>query len=161
MTIVLGGRSQTRLIGVHPNLVRVVKRAAQIATSAEDFSVLEGVRSDHQCYINFGKGRTSAQCLAGGCPASYAKPHEAKVTWLKKALSSNHRKKVDGYGHAVDLVPYPLDWNDLKKFDRLADLMMRAAVLEGVHIRWGADWDKDGKPRERGETDSPHFELQE
>ena len=29
----------------------------------------------------------------------------------------------------------------------------------GVPIRWGADWDMDGLPREKGETDSPHFEL--
>ena len=37
--------------------------------------------------------------------------------------------------------------------------MMRAARELKVPIRWGADWDRDGIPREKGETDSPHFEL--
>jgi peptidoglycan L-alanyl-D-glutamate endopeptidase CwlK len=37
--------------------------------------------------------------------------------------------------------------------------MFAAAKELGVPIRWGADWERDGKPRERGVTDSPHFEL--
>ena len=37
--------------------------------------------------------------------------------------------------------------------------MFAAADDLNVAVRWGADWDRDGKPRERGESDSPHFEL--
>ncbi len=37
--------------------------------------------------------------------------------------------------------------------------MFAAAKELGVKIRWGADWDQDGVPREKGESDSPHFEL--
>lgn len=73
------------------------------------------------------------------------------VTWT---LKSNHIT-----GDAVDLIPYPLDWNDLKAFDAIAEAMFKASKELGIPIRWGADWDQDGKPRERGETDSPHFEL--
>ncbi len=65
----------------------------------------------------------------------------------------------DGYGHAVDICPYPVDWSDVKKFDAIAKAMFAAARELGVKIRWGADWDGDGKPRERGESDSPHFEI--
>jgi peptidoglycan L-alanyl-D-glutamate endopeptidase CwlK len=43
MSIVLGQRSLSRLEGVHPDLVRVVKRAAAI--SDLDFTVLEGLRT--------------------------------------------------------------------------------------------------------------------
>lgn len=79
------------------------------------------------------------------------------VTWTK---TSNHfRNAKTGFGHAVDLAPFPIDWNDIARFDRLAALMFRAAAIENVPLRWGADWDRDGKPRERGESDSPHFEL--
>ncbi|WP_203234661.1 M15 family metallopeptidase [Sphingomonas solaris] len=81
------------------------------------------------------------------------------MTWLKNPLNTVHRKQKDGFGHAVDLAPYPIDWNDLSRFDRMAALMMRAAAAEGVRITWGADWDGDGKPREKGESDSPHFQL--
>jgi peptidoglycan L-alanyl-D-glutamate endopeptidase CwlK len=37
--------------------------------------------------------------------------------------------------------------------------MFAAAKELGVSIRWGADWDNDGNYREKGEYDSPHFEL--
>jgi peptidoglycan L-alanyl-D-glutamate endopeptidase CwlK len=52
-----------------------------------------------------------------------------------------------------------VDWNDLAKFDAIALAMFSAASEIGVRLRWGADWDMNGKPRERGESDSPHFEL--
>jgi peptidoglycan L-alanyl-D-glutamate endopeptidase CwlK len=50
-------------------------------------------------------------------------------------------------------------WNNLKSFDQVAAAMRATAKELGIAIRWGADWDNDGKPREKGESDSPHFEL--
>ena len=46
-----------------------------------------------------------------------------------------------------------------KNFDEIAKAMHDAAEELGVQITWGADWDRDGNPRERGESDSPHFQL--
>ena len=152
MAYQLSQKSLDRLKGVDERLVKVVKRAIQL--SSVDFMVLEGVRSKEQCMINYGKGRTAAQCVAKGVPAQYANPSAAKVTWLNDPFASKHVS-----GKAVDLVPYPADWNDLKKFDAIAKAMLQAAKELGVPVRWGADWDNDGKPRERGESDSPHFEI--
>lgn len=142
MPIILGQRSLARLEGVHPDLVRVVMRAAAIATATEDFTVLEGVRTIERQRQLYAQGRTAPGKV---------------VTWT---MNSNHfRNAKTGFGHAVDLAPFPIDWNDIARFDRLGLLMFRAASIEKVSIRWGADWDRDGKPRERGESDSPHFEL--
>ena len=152
MAYQLSQRSLDRLKGVDERLVKVVKRAIQLSNI--DFMVLEGVRSKEQCMINYGKGRTVAQCAAKGVPANSANPSAAKVTWLNNPFASKHVS-----GKAVDLVPYPVDWNDLKKFDAIAKAMLQAAKELGVPVRWGADWDNDGKPRERGESDSPHFEI--
>ncbi len=135
----LGAQSRARLKGVHPQLVRVVERAIELTTV--DFMVLEGVRTPQRQRELYAQGRT--------------KPGPV-VTWT---LTSNHFVKADGFGHAVDLCPWPVDWTDLKKFDAISRAMFAAAEELGVRIRWGADWDRDGKPRERGETDSPHFEL--
>lgn len=165
MTYQFSERSKSRKQGLHPTLGKILDRA--ISISDIDFSVLEGIRSDEQCYVNYGKGRTASQCQAKGVPTKYAQPKLAKVTWLNNPLSSKHRKQKDGYGHAVDVVPYPLDWNDLSKFDKIAKAMFEAerqlkaegAIPAGTNLRWGADWDGDGKPRESGETDSPHFEI--
>lgn len=142
MAFRLGAQSLARLKGVHPQLVRVVQRAIEI--SKVDFMVLEGVRTPQRQRELYAQGRT--------------KPGQI-VTWT---LTSNHFVKSDGFGHAVDLVPWPVDWEGptrFPKFDEISRAMFAAAAELGVKIRWGADWDRDGKPRERGETDSPHFEL--
>ena len=140
MSYALGEKSLLKLAGVHPKLVAVVKHAIQI--SPQDFMVLEGVRSPARQRELYAQGRT--------------KPGNI-VTWT---LTSNHFvNKATGYGHAVDLVPFPVDWNDLTKFNAVARAMMQAAADLNTPIRWGADWDRDGNPREKGESDSPHFEL--
>jgi peptidoglycan LD-endopeptidase CwlK len=139
MTFALGNRSRNNLIGVHPKLVRVVERAIQL--TKQDFMVIEGVRTPARQRELYAQGRT--------------KPGP-KVTWT---MTSNHFVKADGHGHAVDICPWPVDWSDTKKFDAIAKAMFAASEELGIPIRWGADWDRDGKPRERGESDSPHFEL--
>lgn len=135
----LGAKSLERLFGVHPRMVAVVKRAIEL--SEVDFTVLEGVRTPERQAQLYAQGRTEPGQI---------------VTWT---LKSNHFKKADGYGHAVDIAPWPIDWNDTKRFDQMAKAMFAAAKELGTKIRWGADWDQDGTPRERGESDSPHFEL--
>ena len=152
MTFNLSQKSLDRLVGVDERLQRVVKRAIEL--SKQDFMVLEGVRTRQQCMTNYGKGRTIAQCVAKGVPAQYANPNAAKVTWLNNPFASKHVS-----GKAVDLVPYPVDWNDLKKFDVIAQAMLQASKELSIPIRWGADWDNDDKLREKGESDSPHFEI--
>ena len=140
MTFALSARSLARLDGVHPDLKRVVHRA--ILKSEVDFTVLEGVRTPERQRQLYAQGRTRPG---------------PKVTWT---LNSRHFiNPVTGYGHAVDLCPFPVDWSDTTKFDRIAEAMFSAARDLNVPIRWGADWDRDGRPRERGESDSPHFEL--
>ena len=148
----LSARSLERLKGVDERLVRVVKRA--IENTSVDFMVVEGLRTREQCRINYGKGRTALECAAKDIPASYARPALGKVTWLNNPYASKHVT-----GLAVDLLPAPYDWKNLANFDAVAKAMFAAAKELGIVIRWGADWDADGKPRERGETDSPHFEL--
>lgn len=140
MAFVFSKASEKQLEGVHPQLVKVIRRALEVSTV--DFRVLEGVRTPERQKQLYAQGRTA--------------PGQ-KVTWT---LNSNHFvNSKTGYGHAVDLLPAPYDWKDLKNFDAVAKAMFQAAAELGVIIRWGADWDSDGKPRERGESDSPHFEL--
>lgn len=150
----LGRRSLERLQGVHPDLVRVVLRAIELTT--QDFMVLEGVRTDKRQRELYGQGRTAGELVIAGVDPKLAKPGLQKVTWT---LKSNHFKQPDGCGHAVDLVPYPVDWNTISKFDAIADAMAQAAKELGVSIRHGADWNHNGRRREKGESDNPHFEL--
>jgi len=161
-----GDSNKSKIALLHPNFQRVLNRYIEI--SRHDSTIVEGLRTDEQCYINFGKGRTAAQCLAGGCPAKYAQPSLAKVTWLGHALSSNHRKQADGWGHAADIYPYPVslvlgrpDKEWLPIFKEMNEDMIQAAKDVGMagKIRYGADWNGNNVLHERGETDNPHWEY--
>ena len=56
MTFYLGSQSQARLEGVHPDLVKVVKRA--ITATTIDFAVLEGMRTEDSQRKLFQAGAT-------------------------------------------------------------------------------------------------------
>lgn len=130
MAYTLSQRSLDALKGVHPSMIRVVKRAIQI--TGQDFLITCGVRTPAEQAKLYAQGRTTPG---------------PKVTWT---LKSNHFVQKSGYGHAVDLCPFPVDWNDRRKFHVIASAMKQAALAEGVKIVWGGDW---------GTPDLPHFEL--
>lgn len=79
---------------------------------------------------------------------SFAKGH-SKLKWPQ----SKHNKLP---ATAVDAAPYPIDWNNKKRFCVLAGIVKAIAFQKGIKIRWGADWDGDGDP---DDWDFPHFEL--
>lgn len=60
---------------------------------------------------------------------------------------------------AVDVVPYPVDWKNLKRFGYMAGLIRIIAEKHGYTVRWGGDWDSDGETEDQIFHDLPHFEL--
>jgi len=54
---------------------------------------------------------------------------------------------------AVDVAPYPIDWNDIQRFKDFATLVKERASALGIAIRWGGDF--------RTLADYDHFELVE
>ena len=135
MTYKLGTRSKNNLKGVHPDLVKVVEKAIGLTT--QDFTVIEGVRTTKRQQELYAQGRTAPGNIV------------TNVDGVKK--KSNHQVKADRYGHAVDIVPYPVDWDSISKFDNIAVAMKLAACELGVDIVWGGDWENF--------RDYPHFEL--
>lgn len=158
--IILSKKSLERIHTCKPALRTVILEAANTAPPELDFTVLEGVRTREQMCINYGKGRTAGQLAAKRVPAHYARPSEKKVTWLNNPFASAHAADpADGLSKAIDVAPWPIDWNDSKRFELLADHILGTANDLGIMIRWGRDWDMDGRYEEKGETDGPHFEL--
>lgn len=149
-----------KLKGVHPDLVKVVRRAAELTTTP--FKVIDGVRSKEKMWEMYGKGRTASQLRAKGVPVKYAKPKVRKVTWLNNPLGSKHRAHADGYGHAVDVFPAPYTnavWERIDLFEEVAKAMYAAGAELGIDITWGGNWDGDSRWHERGEYDNPHFQI--
>lgn len=137
MSIVLGARSLSRLEGVHPDLVRVVKKAA--AMSALDFTVVEGLRTAARQKELFAKGAT-------------------------KTMNSRH---ITGHAvDLAPMIAGTVRW-DWPLYLQLAEVVRSASIAENVPIRWGGTWklltDIQGpitaKVISRSFPDGPHFEL--
>ncbi len=113
---VLSKKSLDRLSGVHPDLVRVVKRAIEITTV--DFAVLEGVRS---------KSRQEQLVKAG-----------ASQTMNSRHLTG-HAVDLGAYVSGSVRWDWPL-------YHKIAAAMKQAASELGVPLEWGGDWRtfKDG-----------------
>lgn len=153
MRFSLGTKSEENLVGVDPRLVRCVRRA--IATTSDDFSVFEGMRSLE---------RQRALVASGA----------------SRTLDSYHLT-----GHAVDLVPFVggrVQWQ-MPVCIQVAIAMRDAANTFDVPITWGAVWDrklKDLDPTDMAEEiddyvaryrlkhgpkakpliDGPHFQVE-
>lgn len=116
MSIILGARSLSRLEGVHPDLVRVVKKAA--AMSSLDFTVLEGLRT-------------------------VARQKQLKELGATKTMNSRH---ITGHAvDLAPMVGGTVRW-DWPLYHQLAVIVKDAAKAENVPITWGGDWRtfKDG-----------------
>ena len=74
-------------------------------------------------------------------------------------------KHVDG--KAVDIAPYPIDWNARDDFHYLGGFMLGMAASMGVKIRWGGDWNASSTFKGQRTTkdnnfdDLVHFEILE
>ena len=112
----LGATSLARLKGVHPDLVKVVKRAIELTPI--DFTVLEGLRTKErqQQLVAKGASKTMNSYHLTGHAVDIAPLVDGKVTW---------------------------DW---KYYNQLAPVIKQAAKELGVNITWGGDWTsfKDG-----------------
>lgn len=110
MSIVLGQRSLSRLEGVHPDLVRVVKKAAVL--SDLDFTVLEGLRTVERQKQLMKQGAT-------------------------RTMNSRH---ITGHAVDLGaLIGGTVRW-DWALYIKLAEVMRSASISENVPIRWGGTW---------------------
>ena len=70
-----------------------------------------------------------------------------------------HSKHNTNPSLAVDVAPYPVDWNDPARFARLFGHFERVAAQRGLHIRWGGDWNENTRTKDERLVDMPHVEL--
>ena len=60
---------------------------------------------------------------------------------------------------AVDVTPYPVDYNDRERQTLFAGYVLGVASQIGLNVRWGGDWNKDFSVADNRFDDMPHFEL--
>jgi peptidoglycan L-alanyl-D-glutamate endopeptidase CwlK len=110
MTYRLGLRSQSNLVGVHPDLVRIAHRAIEL--SPVDFTITEGLRTK----------------------ARQKELFEAK---LSRTMNSRH---ITGHALDVAaLVNGKVTWN-WAEYEKIAEAFKQAARELDLDIEWGGDW---------------------
>ena len=62
-------------------------------------------------------------------------------------------------GKAVDLAPYPIDWDDRERFHYMGGMLIGHQL--GLKLRWGGDWDSDGEIKDNSFDDLVHIELRD
>ena len=77
----------------------------------------------------------------------------------KGASKTKFSKHIEG--KAVDLAPYPIDWEDRERFHYMGGMLRGIAYEMGVKVRWGGDWDGDGEIADNSFDDLVHVELKE
>ncbi len=77
---------------------------------------------------------------------------KSQVQWPDSKHNSSPSK-------AVDVAPYPIDWEDRERFTLFAGYVLGVAENMGIKLRWGGDWDRDFKTADNSFDDLVHFEL--
>jgi peptidoglycan L-alanyl-D-glutamate endopeptidase CwlK len=114
--LILSPRSEQRLVGVHPDLVAIIRRAADFPGAS--FVVTEGVRTMAR----------QKQLVASGAS-----------TTLKSRHLTGHRVDLAALVGGVVRWDWPL-------YYKLAATVKQAAIAVGHPVEWGGDWKsfKDG-----------------
>ena len=126
-----GKRSQERLNTCDEDLIALFQEVVKYF----DCSVLEGHRGEEKQNKYFNEGKSK----------------------LKYPKGRHNRKP----SNAVDVVPYPVDWNDREQMTYFAGFVKGVAYKMGIPIRWGGDWNNNNDLKDNNFDDLPHFELRE
>ena len=62
---------------------------------------------------------------------------------------------------AADVVPYPIDWGDTKRFYHFGGYVLGVAHQLSIPVRWGGDWNRNFKLSDQRFFDLSHFEVPE
>ena len=64
-------------------------------------------------------------------------------------------------GKAVDLAPYPINWEDREMFHYMGGMLRGIGQSMGLKIRWGGDWDSDRDINDNKFDDLVHVEIRD
>ena len=124
-------KSKGILATCHPKLIAICNTAIM----RFDFSVISGHRGEEEQKRAFESGNSHLGF-----------PH------------SKHNKEPS---MAVDLAPFPIDWDDTGRFKLLAGYILGLAVALKIELRWGGAWGEDFNMENQRLVDLGHFELKE
>jgi peptidoglycan L-alanyl-D-glutamate endopeptidase CwlK len=118
-----GDKSSRELATLHPALKEILNRVISIY----NFSIISGHRTEEEQWTAYVAGASQRD----------------GITRLSK-----HQEYPSP---AVDLAPWPIDWDDLDRFYELSLAVRGVAAGLGIELIWGGDW--------KSFPDYGHYEL--
>jgi peptidoglycan L-alanyl-D-glutamate endopeptidase CwlK len=132
-----GNKSKALLATCHADLQRVLNEAIK----EYDFTIISGMRTPEEQFELFKKGR------------AFKDGKWVKVGSTVTNLDGKTKRSKHNYNPslAVDVAPYPIDWNDLGRFKELSEVILKCAEKLNVDLVWGGEW--------KSFPDRPHYQL--
>lgn len=121
-------KSLDKLNTCHPDLIKLFTEVIK----EYDCTILVGHRGEAEQNEAFAKGNSKL-----------------------KYPNSKHNKKPS---LAVDVAPYPIDFNNIERFKQMIEVVKKKAKELNIDIISGSDWD-DNPDTPNKFNDLPHFEL--
>ena len=116
-----GKRSLSNLETCHPSIQKVLSEAIKYF----DFSVLCGYRNQEDQDKAYSDGFSKVKFPNG--------------------------KHNTNPSLAVDIAPYPINWDDISRFHFMAGVILTVANQLNIELEWGGNW--------KSFKDYPHFQL--
>ncbi len=128
-----GKKSRERLATCDPRLQEIFNEVIKVM----DISILCGHRSEEEQQKAFNNGNSKLQYP-----------------------NSKHNSTPS---IAIDVAPWNggIDWENYKSFYFLGGLALGIADQKGIKLRWGGDWNRNGKFDDQTFDDLVHFEIVE
>jgi peptidoglycan L-alanyl-D-glutamate endopeptidase CwlK len=124
-----GSKSRMKLDTCDERLQRVFEKVIEEI----DCTILEGERGEERQNFLFDSGQSKVRYPNG------------------KHNSSPSR--------AVDVAPWPIDWENRERFILFAGYVLGVANEMDIPLRWGGDWNTNWDTQDHTFFDGPHFEL--
>jgi peptidoglycan L-alanyl-D-glutamate endopeptidase CwlK len=139
-----GRKSKAKLLTCHPVLAMIADDVLEL--TPYDITIIHGLR-----------GEDVQNALFDSNVSHKRYPHS-------RHNKTNDNRVADPYSmsDALDFAPYvdgKIYWNDTHIFALIAGLFIAAAHKRGYTLRYGGDWDSDGKTTDQTLMDWGHIEI--
>jgi peptidoglycan L-alanyl-D-glutamate endopeptidase CwlK len=133
----LGQASETKLMDCTADMQRLMRAVVERLPPPYDLTILVGHRGQAEQDAAFASGNSE-----------------------KRWPDSMHNQLPS---KACDISLYPVDWSDKIGFGWLAGFVFAVAVELGLaqRLRWGGDFNRNGKANDDHFSDLDHFELRD
>lgn len=125
-------KSREKLNTCHPDLQKVMNEVIKHV----DCTILEGVRTKER-------------------------QEELVRTGKSKTMNSRHLPNKDGVSEALDVISYPIQWENNNRNYLFAGFVKGVAAAMGIELRLGADWNGNFDTTDQTFHDIVHIELKE